>query len=464
MKLRSRITIGTLGFLLISLTLCCTLMIYVSKKNMLNSTTSYTKTELEKLVANFYTNKSDIESTVEELTAETKLKYYFFKQTQYSDSDTEYVLQCGDEIIYNDSGLDAPTILGLNEDKSNIEMQGETKSDIVHTEGADYYICGVDININDRIYQVCIVRDITELYRQIYRMIALCVGIGIVISLVAAVSMIFFLKKLLRPLELLKDEADAISQGQYQRQIDVKGKDELASLSHSFNTMAKAVESHIAEVEETSEARNRLIHALSHEMRTPVTAICGYAYSLRNMKLTDAQKQEALEFMDIEAKRLGSLSGKLTALVGLTADKIELKDIELEELKKHLEMIWQGRDDIFLTVENGSIRGDKDMLVMLITNLCDNAKKAGATRIEVNITGSGISVKDNGRGISKEDMKHIFEIFYQGDASRNQEGFGLGLALCQRIAELHHSKLSVESSLQEGSIFSLQFSYNSLMT
>ena len=176
------------------------------------------------------------------------------------------------------------------------------------------------------------------------------------------------------------------------------------------------------------------------------------------MKLTDAQKQEALEFMDIEAKRLGSLSGKLTALVGLTADKIELKDIELEELKKHLEMIWQGRDDIFLTVENGSIRGDKDMLVMLITNLCDNAKKAGATSIEVNITGSGISVKDNGRGISKEDMKHIFEIFYQGDASRNQEGFGLGLALCQRIAELHHSKLSVESSL---AVF---FLYNSLTT
>mgnify|MGYP000049037071 CR=1 FL=1 len=163
---------------------------------MLNSTTSYTKTELEKLVANFYANKSDIESTVEELTAETKLKYYFFKQTQYSDSDTEYVLQCGDEIIYNDSGLDAPTILGLNEDKSNIEMQGETKSDIVHTEGADYYICGVDININDRIYQVCIVRDITELYRQIYQMIALCVGIGIVISLAAAVSMIVFLEKI----------------------------------------------------------------------------------------------------------------------------------------------------------------------------------------------------------------------------------------------------------------------------
>ncbi len=464
MKLRSKITFGTLGFLLISLTLCCTLMISVSKKNMLNSTTSYTQTELEKLVANFYTNKSDIESTVEKLTAETKLRYYFFKQTQYADSDTEYVLQSGDEIVYNDSGLNAPKILGLNEDNSDIEMQGETKSDIVHTGGADYCICGVDINIDDRIYQVCIVRDITELYRQIHRMIAVCVGIGFVISVVAAVSIIIFLKKSLRPLEQLKDEADAISQGQYQRQIEVKGKDELASLSHSFNTMAKAVESHIAEVEETSEARNRLIHALSHEMRTPVTAICGYAYSLRNMKMTEEQKEEALEFMDIEAKRLGGLSGKLTDLVGLTPDKIELKDIDLAELKKHLEMIWHGRTDIILTVGNGTIKGDMDMLVMLITNLCDNAKKADATKIEVNITGSEISVKDNGKGISREDMKHIFEIFYQGDASRNQEGFGLGLALCQKIAALHNSELCVESRLQEGSIFSLQFPYNSLMT
>ncbi len=212
MRLRSRITIGTLGFLLISLTLCCTLMIYVSKKNMLNSTTSYTKTELEKLVANFYTNKSDIESTVEELTAETKLKYYFFKQTQYSDSDTEYVLQCGDEIIYNDSGLDAPTILGLNEDKSNVEIQGRRKATSCIQKGQTItYAEWISISMTESI--VCIVRDITELYRQIYRMIALCVGIGIVISLAAAVSMIAFLKKLLRPLEQLKDEADAISQG-----------------------------------------------------------------------------------------------------------------------------------------------------------------------------------------------------------------------------------------------------------
>ena len=79
MRLRSRITIGTLGFADFSYTVLHTYDI-CQQKNMLNSTTSYTKTELEKLVANFYTNKSDIESTVEELTAETKLKYYFLSR------------------------------------------------------------------------------------------------------------------------------------------------------------------------------------------------------------------------------------------------------------------------------------------------------------------------------------------------------------------------------------------------
>lgn len=465
MKLRSRITFGTLGLLLISLGLCCALIVSVSKKNMLNSTTSYVQTELQKLVANFFSSGNEIKKTDGTLTEESKIKYYFFKQTQYSDADTEYVLQNGDRMLYNNSGLNAGKIIELDEaEESNNKAIYDIKSSIIH-QGKNYYcICGKNIDIGEERYQISVVRSITGLYRQIYQMIAVCLVIGMIISVIAAVSMIIFLKKSFKPLELLKDEADAISKGEYERHIEVKGKDELASLSQSFNAMAKAVESHIAEVEETSEARNRLIHALSHEMRTPVTAICGYAYSLRNMKMTDEQREEALGFIDIEAKRLGGLSGKLTDLVGLTPDKIELKDIELADLKKHLEMIWSGRDDIILTVGNGSIKGDMELLIMLITNLCDNAKKADATKINIDISERGISVKDNGKGIPQEDMKHIFEIFYQGDASRNQQGFGLGLALCQKIAALHNSRLCVESKLQEGSVFSLQFPYNSLMT
>lgn len=456
MKLRSKIMAGMLCFLLLSLTLCCALIISISKENMLNSTTNYTKTELEKLVSNFYANITDIEKNDSRLTAYSKLKYYFFRQTQFSDAYTEYVLQENENMIYNNSGLNIANILKLESDNNQ-----DIKSRIVHLENYDYCVTGTNIIIGEKTYEIGIVRNITELFTRIYQMIYVCVGIGLIISFMAGVCIIIFLKKSFEPLEQLKEEADAISAGEYDRQIKVSGKDELASLSHSFNLMARAVEEHIAEVLETSEARNRLIHALSHEMRTPVTAICGYSYSLRSMKLSEEQKEEALEFIDLEAKRLESLSGKLTILVGLNSDSIEMKEINMSDLKKYLQRIFATRKDITLQVEEGKIIGDMDLLIMLITNLCDNAVKADATQIHIKVAVDGIWVKDNGKGISEDEKKRIFEAFYQGDSSRNQDGFGLGLALCQKIAQLHHTKLCVKSDVGKGSTFYL---YNSFTT
>ena len=154
--------------------------------------------------------------------------------------------------------------------------------------------------------QICVVRNITGIFEQIRRLVFLCTVIGVLVLAVAGVCIIVFLKYAFQPLERLKEEADAISEGDYKQRTTVRGKDELASLSHSFNTMAASVEQHITEVEETSEARNRLIHALSHEMKTPVTAICGYAYALRSVKMNEEQKSEALEFIDLETRASGA--------------------------------------------------------------------------------------------------------------------------------------------------------------
>ena len=167
--------------------------------------------------------------------------------------------------------------------------------------------------------------------------------------------------------------------------------------------------------------------------------------------------------IEVVRTALAETFGRLDGGVDV-ARPIIVEEIDVVHRLAVLEMIWSGRDDIILTVGNGTIKADMELLIMLITNLCDNAKKADATKINIDISERGISVKDNGKGIPQEDMKHIFEIFYQGDASRNQQGFGLGLALCQKIAALHNSRLCVESKLQEGSVFSLQFPYNSLMT
>ena len=455
MKLKSKITAGVLAVLLAALTVCCALMISVSKRNILDSMLCDTRVDVTKLEKSLKSSEKNIASVKNGLTENAVLKYLLFKQTQYAAADTEYVLMRNDEMLYNNSGVNAIQILNLKKNDNDI------KSELLHLADGDYIVAGENIILLGSNCQICVVRNITGIFEQIRRLVFLCTVIGMLVLAVAGVCIIVFLKCAFQPLERLKEEADAISEGDYKRRTTVRGKDELASLSHSFNTMAASVEQHITEVEETSEARNRLIHALSHEMKTPVTAICGYAYALRSVKMNEEQKSEALEFIDLETRRLERLSGKLTQLVGLTSKNIELVEVELSELEQQMKKILAGKSGITVQAEAGTIQGDQDLLLMLLTNLCDNAKKAGATRIEVTLSPEKIRVKDNGKGIEKAEQEHIFEAFYQGDSSRNQEGFGLGLALCQKIARLHHMELRVESQPGTGTTFYL---YKSLTT
>ncbi len=447
MKLKSKITAGILAVLLVALTVCCALMISVSKKNILDRMLHDTKTDVTRLENNLKVGEKNIASVKNGLTENAVLKYLLFKQTKYADADTEYVLVHGEETLYNNSGVNAVEILDIKKNDNDI------KSEILHLAAGDYIVAGEDIMLLGNDCQICVVRNITSVFDQIRRLVMTCTLIGVLVLAVAGACIVIFLRTAFQPLEQLKEEADAISEGDYKQRTTVRGKDELASLSHSFNMMAASVEQHITAVEQTSEARNRLIHALSHEMRTPVTAICGYAYALRSVKMNEEQKNEALEFIDLEARRLERLSGKLTQLVGVTSKDIELVEVDLLELEQQLKKILAGKEEITVHAQAGTMQGDPDLLLMLITNLCDNARKADATHIEVTLSPEEIRVKDNGKGIEKAEQEHIFEAFYQGDSSRKQEGFGLGLALCQKIAQLHHMQLSVESQPGTGTTF-----------
>ena len=201
-----------------------------------------------------------------------------------------------------------------------------------------------------------------------------------------------------------------------------------------------------------------LLHALSHEMRTPVTAISGYAYALTHMRMNPEQQEEALDFVESESRRLERLYTKLTELITVTDQKVPLSPIKPEELQTQILAILSPmaeKQGIQLDVNlgNSTFLGDIDLLVMLITNLYDNARKAGAKTLKITMAEGILSVKDDGCGIPKEIQDKIMQPFYQGDASRNQEGFGLGLSLCRRIAFLHGSDLTVESAPGQGCAF-----------
>lgn len=103
--------------------------------------------------------------------------------------------------------------------------------------------------------------------------------------------------RVLRPLKALQGSAAAIAHGDYQSRIPVNGKDEIAALSVSFNAMAEAVEKHVAEIKDVAEARKLLLAALTHELKTPMTAIIGYSEALMKTRLTQEQREEAAAYI-----------------------------------------------------------------------------------------------------------------------------------------------------------------------
>lgn len=459
MKLRTKIAMGSLGFLTLALFFCCVLLISTNKKAMLENAMEYTSQEEKKLVASMSSHENQLSQIENQLTASAVLKYYFFQETQNADLESEYVLQYKGEDVFNNTGINVTSAIDLT---ANTLEKNAVNTQIIHLGDGDYCISGKSVDLCGKNYQIFVVRDITALFTKIRVLIWECIGMGVVISILACGLTILFIRKTLTPLENLQIEAEAIASGQYNRRLMVAGKDEVAVLADSFNSMAQSVEQHVRKVEETSEARNQLIHALAHEMRTPVTAICGYSYALKSVKMNDEQKAEAIDFIDMEARRMERLSGKLTALVGLTNHPHDFQEINLSAWSTQLTQIFRGDERISIVVENNKkIRGDQDLLTMLITNLCDNAKNADASEIKITIRNGEIQVKDNGKGISSDQLDKIFQAFYQGDDSRNQEGFGLGLSLCQKIAQIHGTVLSVESEEGRGSCFSMNL-YNSL--
>ena len=179
-----------------------------------------------------------------------------------------------------------------------------------------------------------------------------------------------------------------MARGEYHARIPLpkrssKPGDEIAAVSESFNRMAAAVEQHIDAVTAVAEERKMLIGALTHEMKTPMTAIIGYADLLERAKLSEAQREEAVSFIHREAQRLERLTQKMMRLITLTdGEGIALQAVSARQLfsmaEKTLETVAVRHGAALRYVENGeSFSADPDLVVGVLINLMDNACAAG---------------------------------------------------------------------------------------
>jgi signal transduction histidine kinase len=278
------------------------------------------------------------------------------------------------------------------------------------------------------------------------------VVIGTVISIISG-------PKLLRPFKQIVKAMNKLAGGDFSVRLNFTRPPEFQVVSESFNRMAK-------ELGGIEVLRNDFVDNFSHEFKTPIMSIKGFAEILKDNNLAEEERKEYLNIIIDESSRLSVLATNV-----LNLSKIETQTILIEPGRFNVgEQVRQcilmleteiTKKNITLTpeIQDFTIMANKDLLNQVRANLLDNAikftDKDGKIDVSVHrIQNEAVIIfMDNGRGIDKEAMSHIYDKYYQADASHSVAGNGLGLTIAKKIIDLHGGQITCESIAGRGATF-----------
>lgn len=463
MKIRVKLALLAVSLCALAIAACCTVLIISANGNSVNTAIDGALSEQHLLVQSFQSAlRNTYEDGLSDTTQQSLGKYLFRQYSSGSLSRSQYAMRKDGEYLHNGSELDPADI--LTDAKTRSGNGTEVKYTIVMHDNARHIVVGSANTINGGVYDIYLVKNIEQVYSSNASLTAKLAAVSLGLVLLTAAVLAYSVFRVLRPLKALQGSAAAIAHGDYQSRIPVKGKDEIAALSVSFNAMAEAVEKHVAEINDVAEARKLLLAALTHELKTPMTAIIGYSEALMKTRLTQEQREEAAAYINAECSRIERLSQKLMQLIaldggsGITIAPTPVTEL-FESVEKTLLPIAE-RDGVALDMAYGSetLSMDADLMASVLINLFDNARKARAKHVHIVCSGGLISVTDDGCGIPADSVKRITEPFYMVDKSRSRKagGVGLGLALVKRIVAMHGGKLGILSQIELGTCVEIE--------
>ncbi len=276
----------------------------------------------------------------------------------------------------------------------------------------------------------------------------------------STVAAYYLMKKIFNPLQQISVAAGKVASGDFTAEISYQGEfEELERTFENFNRMVK-------ELNSVEIMRNDFIADVSHEFKTPLSAISGYATLLQDSELTEEEKTEYIRKIFFHIDKLNDLTENILRLSKMEQQQFLESpvtfrlDEQLREAIVLLEPKWSEKNlELDLELPEIQFTGHPSLLFTVWTNLIGNAIKytdAGGT-IGVLLSGDKesvrITVRDNGIGMDEETKTHIFDKFYQGDTSRKSQGNGLGLAICKEIIRKCEGEIMVISTPGEGSEF-----------
>ena len=294
----------------------------------------------------------------------------------------------------------------------------------------------------------------------------------LVIDIAIFIIVAFTIRKSLNPLAVFASALSRVKEGFYGEKIDYATNDEIGTLAHTFNLMSETIQKKEEEGKKIDIAKDEFLAMITHELKTPLVPIQGYADILLGEHLGNLNKNQK--------ERLEVIKSSSATLLQLISDLLDAQKLELGQLKivkqtdnlkdtiskiidlmapqaisDEIEIVNHVKTDIYAYY-------DESRIEQVLTNLIKNAFKATQKKGKVEIFAEDmpdkvkVSVKDNGVGLPIESLEKIFRKFYQIDTSSTRErgGSGLGLSICKGIIEAHGGKIWAESELGKGATFS----------
>jgi signal transduction histidine kinase len=285
----------------------------------------------------------------------------------------------------------------------------------------------------------------------------------LIISVIVGTVVSFVMSRFpLKPVRRVIDATNRLAAGDFSARLDLPGPSAFSELAGSFNRMAE-------ELGGIEMLRADFVDNFSHEFKTPIVSIKGFAEELKHDDLSPEQRSEYLDIIISESSRLATLATNV-----LNFSRVEKQTIlahrerfDLTEQVRRCVLLFETKWDqrrLNLTIELDEISlvGDEELLSQVWLNLIDNAVKftpeGGCVeiRLEKRWNKAVFRIRDDGYGISEEAQKRVFDKFYQADASHSAQGNGLGLSIAKRIVTLHGGSISCQSEEGVGTEFGVE--------
>ncbi len=459
MKLRLKTYLLTLSLFIFCIVSSFVLMIEISESSTYRSETEKRLTQQHTIAQAFSTDAANVvarKPSALQTLAESYIVNYMREGILIS-------IKNGDDVIASSLPMKEYSVPSAPE-------VGERLHTIVAENSINYLVVTARLPSPDTIVITCAF-DMSDFYTNGATLVRISIIIGIIAVILLAIVLYFILRQISRPIEKLAIAAKEIESGNYDTVSDIKSKDEVGQLAAAFNQMAKSVHENIQNLEVTAKEKQVLFDTLAHEIRTPLTAVAGYAQYLQHANVSKEDEYESLQYIIDESNRLSAMCSRILQMAALRGEKARIEDVNMREVFKATQKTMRPKALLnkvelkFYCEGNCVLQGEKVLIESLVLNLVTNAINAckNGDKTYVSAVGHGdkvcLSVKDTGCGMSEEVIARVGEYFYRPDKarSRTQGGAGLGVPLCYQIAQSHGTHIIYKSKENEGTLVSIDF-------